>query len=204
MIGLVFSISLLLAAAAPTTNSGDQTESRIVAAMAGFHRFPSSRSIEDLRATSRALFSAIDQRAIRRGDVLRHRRTVVAAYAQVLQRIDALSDPAFDPSELPSACVAPPREPDGRQLPACADPKDIQDVATRAQYVAAINANSAKIQRRNTQARIYLLGDETANLLELVLSRFRSRAPSDSVALDEILRRAGLSEARRSKIHSMF
>jgi len=202
--GIALLGSLMPAGSAKTSNNGDDTENRIAAAMAGFHRFQSSRSIEDLRATSHALFSAVDQRAVRRGDVRGHRRSVVGAYAQVLQQIDAISDPAFDPAQLPSTCVTPPREPSGRQLPACADPKEIPDSATRAQYVAAINANSAKIQLRNAEARVYLLGDETTNLLELVLSKFRTRAPSDSAALDDILRRAGLSDARRSKIHSMF
>jgi hypothetical protein len=202
--GLVLLASLTLAAYAQTPNPGDQTESRIAAAMTGLRRFQASHSIEDLRATSHALYSAIDQRALRTGDVVGHRRSVVAAYAQVLLQIDALSDPTFNPGELPTSCVTPPREPSGRQLPSCADPKDISDSATRAEYVAAINANAAKIERRNAQARVYLLGDETNNLLEIVLARFRTRAPSDMTALDDILRRAGLSEGRRAKIHSMF
>jgi hypothetical protein len=204
MTGVLLSASLMVAASAQTPNNDDQTESRIAAAMAGLHRFQSSHSNDDLRATAHALFSAIDQRALRLGDVPRHRRSVVAAYAQLLAQIDGLSDPTFDRSELPMLCATPPREPNGRQLPACADPKDISDSATRAQYVAAIDANSVKIQRRNAQAALHLLGDETTSLLEIVLRRFHIRVPSDTAALDDILRRAGLSEARRSMIHSMF
>jgi hypothetical protein len=201
--GAIATGSFAFTASARPQNS-DQTESRIAAAMAGYQRFQSTHSIEDLRATSHALYSAIDQRALITGDVVGHRRSVLAAYARVLQQIDAISDPAFNPSELPSLCVTPPREPSGRQLPACADPKDISDPATRAQYAAAVNANAAKLERRNAQARVYLVGDETMSLLEIVLRRFHSRASADTTALDDILRRAGLSEARRSRIHSMF
>jgi hypothetical protein len=203
MTGMVLSASML-AASAQTPNNNDQTESRITAAMAGVHRFQSSHSIDDLRATSNALISAIDQRAIRTGDVRAHRRSVVAAYAQVLQQLEAISDPSVDPSERPMLCITPPREPSGRQLPSCADPKDISDPATRAQYIAALNANSMKTQRLNAQARIENLAGDTTSLLEIALGRFHTRTPPDTAALDDILRRAGLSEARRSKIHSMF
>lgn len=200
----LFCGSLTCTVFAQAANGGDQTDARIAAALAGFHRFRTSRSVTDLRASSRALFSAIDQRALRTGDVGEHRRSVVAAYAQVLRQIDGLADPAFDPNELPSPCVIPPREPSGRRLPACADPNDIVDSATRARYVAAIDANSAKIERRNTQAAVSLAADETTSLLEIVLQRFRNRAPADTAALDDILRSAGLSDARRAKIHAMF
>lgn len=202
--GIVVAITLVATAAAQAPSSADQTESRIEAAMAGFHRFQSSHSIEDLRATSYALHAAIDQRAVRTGDVIGHRRSVVAAYAQVLQQIDALADPTVNRSELLTLCVTPPREPNGRQLPACADPNAIPDPATRAQYLAAINAKSAEIKHRNAQAQLSILDDDTTSLLEIVLRRFHTRALPDGPALDDILRRAGLSEARRTKIHAMF
>jgi hypothetical protein len=204
MTGLILGASLSVAVPAQTSSNVDQTEGRIATAMAGFHRFRSSHSIEDLRATSHALFSAIDQRAVRTGDVVGHRRSVVTAYAQVLQQIDTLFDPTIDWNQIPTACVTPPREPDGRQLPACSDPKDISDSATRAQYIAAVAAKSAEIQHRNAQAIVYLLADETTSRLEIILGKFHTRTPSDTAALDDILRRAGLSEARRTKIHSMF
>lgn len=204
--GILVSASLTFPASAQTGNGngGDQTEMRIAAALAGIQRFQSSHSVEDLRSTAHALYSAIDQRALRTGDVVGHRRSVVAGYAQVLAQIDALVDPTVDLTTLPSRCVTPPREPSGRQLPACADPKDITDAATRAQYVAALDANATKLQRRNAQARVQLAIDETTGLLEIVLHRFHNRAPSDAPALDEILRRYGLTDAQRSKIHAMY
>ena len=64
MMVVVLGVSLTVPAPAQTSKDIDQTDSRIAAAMAGFHRFQSSHSIEDLRATSYALHSAIDQRAL--------------------------------------------------------------------------------------------------------------------------------------------
>jgi hypothetical protein len=196
----VFWASLTFAGSARGAVTTDQTEARITTALTGLQRFRSSHSIDDLKATSYALFSAVDLREIQAKDLVTRRRSVVTAYAQVLRQIESLSDPAFNPNELPTLCVSPPREPDGRQLPACADPKEISDPATRAAYVTALDANSANIRRRNAQARLYVLADETTSVLELVLRRFHSRAQPDATALDDILRRAGVSDIRRAKI----
>ncbi len=197
-------ISLTPAGLAQGSGLPDKTEARIAAAMTGLQRFQSSRSIEDLRATSHALFSAVNLHDIRAEDLVTRRRSITIAFAQVLHQMESLSDPAFDPNDLPWLCVTPPREPNGRQLPACADPKVIADPAIRAEYAAAIDANSAKIARGNAQAKLYLLEDETTGLLAIVLSRFRPRAPSDAAALDGILRRAHISDARRAKIDASF
>jgi hypothetical protein len=203
VIGIGLSTSVPVGATAQTANA-DQTEAKIQDAMAGYNRFQSSHAVQDLRQAAFALSYAIDQRATRTGDVIGHRRSVVAAFAKVLREFDALVDPTFDPSNPPSLCVTPPREPDGRQAPACAAPGAVLDPAARAQYQAAIDANLVKIQHYNDQAKIANASNDTLSLLEIVLHRFHARAPSDSAALDQILMRSGLSEARRTKIHQMF
>lgn len=191
-------------ASAQTPSTGDPTDARIASAMAGYYRFQSSRSVDDLRNTAINLVSVIDQRALRTGDVTGHRRSVVAAFAKVLSGLEAISDPGFDPSQRPSACVTPPREPSGRQALHCAAPEDVLDPAARAQYQAAIDENSMKIIHFSEQMRISHATADTMGMLELVLHRFHRRAPDDSAALDDILQKAGLSKDRRAKIHAMY
>jgi hypothetical protein len=191
-------------ASGQTPGTGDQTDGKIANAMAGYYRFQSSHSVEDLRNAAINLVSAIDQRALRTGDVTAHRRSAVAAFAKVLVVLEAIADPGFDPSQRPSTCVTPPREPSGRQALRCAAPEDVMDPGTRAQYQAAIDANSVKIQRFSEQMRIYNATSDTLGMLELVLHRFHRRSPDDSAALDDILQKAGLSKDRRTKIHGMY
>jgi hypothetical protein len=206
-VGISLWASLSLVASAQATNNPDKTEARIATAMTGLQRFQSSHSLDDLRATSHALFSAVDRTAIKTGDFPARRRSVVTAFAQVLSQIEALSDPTFDPNDVknfPQVCLTPDREPDGRQLPSCADPNDISDSATRARYVAAIKANELKIKRIGEQHTLRNLDHGTMQELQIVLRGFHSNAPSDGVALDNILRQAGISDARRAKINAMF
>lgn len=191
-------------AVAQSTVNGDQTESRIALAMAGYERFQTSHSAEDLRKTAFELIKTIDQRALRTGDVIGHRRSIVSAYAKVLKAVDGLSDPSFIPDHPPSICVMPPREPDGHQAPACADPKTVRDPGARAQYIAAIEQRSAEIRSYNAQMQIVGIANEVLGTLEIVLHRFHARAPDDSAALDEILRKSGITDARRAQIHAMY
>jgi hypothetical protein len=193
MSAIVFLAALALSGSAETTNRPDESEARIASAMAHFQRFQSSHSIDDLKATSRGLFSAADPRTIKPADIIARRRSIVAGFAKVLHQIDLLTDPTFDPNDPKNAaetCVTPPREPSGRQLFSCADPKDIPDPATRAEYIAAINANSLKIQRGNKYLSARYLDDEVMQELQIVLRGFHSKTPPDGVALDNILRQA--------------
>ena len=200
---------LIVMSAAPVvvtgqTSSDDQTSTRIATALGWFDRFQTSRSPEDLRKTAFELVKVADQRALRTGDVIGHRRSIVAAYAKVLQAADSLGDPSFDPDQRPSSCVTPPREPNGRQAPACAAPSDVLDPTARAQYEAAIDANSAKIRYFNAQMQIVSVTNETMSLLGIVLHRFHTRAADDAAALDDILRKSGISASRREQIHAMY
>jgi hypothetical protein len=184
--------------------AADQTESRIATAMAGYNRFQGSHSPEDLRKTAFDLITVVDQRALRTGDVVGHRRSIVAAYAKVLKLVDSLRDPDFVPNQPPSTCVTPPREPSGRQAPPCADPKDVLDAGARAQYLAAIDQRSAEIRYYNAQTQLIGIANDTVSLLGIVLHRFHTRAPDDSAALDDVLRKSGLDAGRRDQIHAMF
>lgn len=158
------------ATAAPQSSGLDDTDRRIAAVVtAGSARFQASHAVEELRKTAIALSETVDQRALRTGDVTAHRRSLVAAFANVLRQIDALADPAFDPSVLPSHQMTP-----------------------------------EQTRRYNAQIQIVAAAKDTLSLLEISLHRFHRRAPDDSAALDEILRKSGISDARRAQIQTMY
>jgi hypothetical protein len=160
----------LTAAAIAQSSDGDETNRRIAAVMAaGSARFQASHAVEDLRKTAIALSETVDQRALRTGDVTAHRRSLLAAFANLLRQIDVLADPAFDSSLLPSHQMTP-----------------------------------EQTRRYNAQIQIAAAAKDTLSLLEISLHRFHQRAPDDTAALDEILRKSQISEARRAQIHAMY
>lgn len=197
--------SAVVAASAQSAIVADRSLPRIAAATALLDRYRSSHALDDLRAAESDLFSANDFSSIRPDELVTRRRAVTSGYARVLHELEALIDPTFDPNDrnnYPSTCVTPPREPGGHQYGSCTDPKVVQDPATRAAYVSAIEANAAKIRRMNTQSRVHTLANEVTDSLRRVLREYRTRAPADTTALDTILRQAGISEARRTVIHA--
>jgi hypothetical protein len=99
----------------------------------------------------------------------------------------------------------PPPERSGKQLPSCADPKDVQDAQARATYVAALKANALKAQRANYYHDLRNIDDQAMLALRLNLASFRNAgALTDTTALDGILQQVGLSAARRATIDKMF
>jgi hypothetical protein len=201
---LAAATALPMPGVAQNSGSGDQTDSRIAAAMTGYDRYQNSHSPEDLRKTAFELIKVIDQRALRTGDVVGHRRSIVAAYAKLLKVVDSLKDPNFVPDRPPATCVTPPREPSGHQAPPCADPKDVVDPQTRAQYLAAIEQRSTEIGAYNAQMQVVGIANDVVGTLEIVLHRFHTRAPDDTAALDALLRKSGLDAARQQQIHAMY
>jgi len=207
IVSVIFNISLGAPTLAQSAANTDQTESRVTAAMGHLQHFQVSHSLDDLKAASNGLYSAANVRTIKSADIVARRRSVVAGFAQVLHQIDLQSDPSFDVTDLgarPSACVPPPAEPSGRQLPPCSDPNFISDPATRSKYIDSINANKLKVQQYNRNVSLHYFDDEVMQDIKSVLQSFRSRAPKDDAALDSILRQADISSARRAKIDAML
>ncbi len=150
---IIFAASLLLISGAltptPTISATpiDESDARIADALQSLQRFSLQRSLTDLQEAIGILTSAIDIRAISRGDLVAKRRQVVGAWGRIFKAIEDSTDPTFDLSNrnnIPDQCVTPPREANGRQLPSCADPADVTDPVARAKYIAAINANDLK------------------------------------------------------------
>jgi len=199
--------ALPLLALAQSASTSDQTEAHIANAMLGLQRFQSSHSLDDLRATSRGLLSSFIVPRIKPGDLIARRRSLITGFGEVLHQVDLLSDPTFDPNSpenTPQICLTPPQEPSGRQLASCADPNDISDPATRAQYIAAIDKNNLKIQRRNQYTSLRALDDEVMSEVQITLRLFHAKTTGDTPALDNILRHAGISDVRRAKIDAMI
>lgn len=190
------------AIAAPQAST-DDTSARITRSMVGLDRFRSTHSLSDLQSAIDTLVSAVDIVKTPSGNYLEDRRLVVGAWAKVLREIETSYDPTFNPKnphDLPLSCVPAPLEANGSQLKGCADPQEIQDPKARAEYIAEVRANDAKLVRANFQTRLSYLDDDAMVSLHGNLQDFRRVAPSDAAALTTILRQAGLSETRIRKI----
>jgi hypothetical protein len=186
----------------------DQTDARVASDLQGLQRFSATHSLADLGSTVDVLSSAVDLPTIKRKDYIERRRAIVTAWSQVLRAIEQSYDPTFnpkDPNDLPALCLVPPPERSGKQLPSCADPKDVQDAQARAAYVAALKANALKAQRANYYHDLRNIDDQAMLALRLNLASFRNAgALTDTAALDGILQQVGLSAARRATIDKMF
>ena len=190
-------------ASAQVRAAQDETPARLRLAMKHLARFESSQSLNDLEKSVQSAYSASDFTRIRAEDRVARRREVVTVYAKIIHYIDAIRDPEFNPNSLsnrPARCLVPDREPSGRQLPSCADPKDITDAATRERYIAATNQNDQKLRQPNIQVRIMQIDSEASQDLSYVLSRFRQSTIEDGSGITSILRREGLSENRQAQI----
>lgn len=205
---LFLAVAMVWGTAASAALTDDQTDARIASALQGLQRFHSSHSLDDLKASVGALTSAVDMPTIKPENYVARRRAVVRAWAQVLGAIERSYDPTFDPNNpnnTPEECLGPPREASGMQLPSCADPNDVQDPVARAAYIAALAANDLKIKRMTFYRNLHNIDDGAMLSLRMNLDSFRRvMTPSDSAALDRILRQAGLSDARRTEIDAMF
>jgi len=185
----------------------DMTDARVAASQKVLQRFATSHLRSDLTSAAEVLFSASSIRAVATENLVTNRRKLVAAYANVLHEIEGQYDSTYDPADpknLTHLCVSPPQEPSGRRLPCGADPNDISDPSTRATYLAAIQAENAKIQRRINYHDVFVLDEEAMGHLKVLLQTYRAKAAPDAGALDQIVRGAGVSDARRAKIDAMF
>lgn len=197
----------LVSAANPPNVTSTQLDTRTISAMQSLQRYGSSHSFEDLRSALYTMESAADIGSLTPSNFIVERRTLVRGWARILKAVEQSYDPTFDPSnanDLPNSCVVPPREPSGRQAPACADPSDVKDPQSRAQYIAAIRANDLRRQRTNRYRQLFNIDEAAMSSLEMALQLFNKVAPDnaspDFAALDDILKQAGLGDARRQTL----
>ncbi len=200
-----------VSAAIPSKVTSTQLDMQTVSAMQSLQRYKSSHSFSDLRSAIYTMQTAADIGSLTTSNFITERRTLVRGWALILKAIEQSYDPNFnpdDPNDIPDSCVVPPREPNGRQAPACADPQEVQDPQARAQYIADIRANDLKRQRTSRYRQLFNIDEAAMGSLQMALDLFRKVAPEgaapDFAALDGILRQAGLSEVRREKLDAYF
>lgn len=203
-LSLALAVTLALNAVAYAATTTDNTQASIASRMQGLNRFYVSHSLDDLQSTVYTLVSSLNFTTMKPQDYVAHRRTIVRAWASVLAAIQGEYPKDFDPNninDLPTNCVPPP----GGHYPCGVDPNDISDANVRAQYISAIAANKAKLQRAQLYHRLQVLDMVAMTGLEVNLRDFQKRgAPPDAAALDDILRAAGLTHARIMHIQSMY
>jgi hypothetical protein len=134
------------------------------------------------------------------------RRALVSNWAQVLKVIENSYDPNYDPASpqnMPTNCIIPPEG-----LLCGADPQAVQDPKARAVYAAELQENEAKKKRFSQYQRLgYVDGLAMAALegeLKLLGIIAPAGTPSDAAALDGILRKVGLNDARRNQLDPYF
>jgi len=196
-------VILCFGGAATASTRTDLASPSLAASQQKLEAFYVSHSLDDLRGAISPLEQAVDMAAIDPRDYVALRRKILSGWARVFETIEASYDSSGYP-KMQLSCPAPGREPSGRQLYACVDPKYIQDTAVRAAYVAALDVYKAKVRHANFQAGLHDLDDDAMLVLQAQLHSFREVAPSDFSSLDSILQRAGLSTARRQAIDAMI
>lgn len=124
---------------------------------------------------------------------------VTDAWFALLRALDEVSDPAFNPNDLPQLHLIPPPD-HGVVYPAGVDPRAISDPVARATYEAALRDNSRKSAQFAAQ---YPLRELDARATS-AFTRYRSRAYAATVVdgsdFARLLEKSGLSAARRKSI----
>lgn len=199
-----FFLLMCMLPSAAIADSASATNARISSAMQGSERFRTTRSLDDLQSSVNALGNATDTRGSV-NDNIANRRSIVKAFSLLFKQIDASVDPTFNSTtNVVDVCLTPPAD---RQigLPSCADPADIKDPQIRATYIAALKANSMKIERNNLQVGLPILDLEaTADLKGYIANFRRSHTPDDFQSLSDIVQNAGVSVQRRMKIETIL
>lgn len=211
---VAFFLSAVLTAVSVDAVQSNSTavSARITAALNILQRFDASRKPDDVNSLS-TLQSAIDAmesanylHALTVENFVAQRRLVVEGWARIIKSIERSYDPAFDPNnarDVPKTCVIPP---DGQTCGA--DASSIKDPNARAAYVAELQRNTLNLKRAVYYQRLHAMDMGAMTILQVNLRVFNKIAPEgvgpDFVALDNILRQTGLSNARRSTIDAMF
>ncbi|HEY0614742.1 MAG TPA: hypothetical protein VGC96_08875 [Candidatus Elarobacter sp.] len=175
----------------------DEITSHVAGASRSVQAFSRSRSFEYLRSAIREMAAAGNLRALTPATFVVRRRTLVRGWAEVLKAIEQSYDRTYDPND-----------PNNRPRLGLPDPRYARDAQARAAAEAAIAANQQKVTRAAYYHDLAIMDMLAEATMKAELAQFRRVEPdgtdADFPALDEILRRAGLSSARRAKIDAMF
>jgi hypothetical protein len=132
----------------------------------------------------------------------RLRADTLSSWLHLLQVLDRLIDPRFDPEDVPFNLVQPPPTSGGVVYPPGADPALINDPKARAEYEKAIAANRTNIERYGLQTHLCRLDERITPRAEAFIRTSYTSAPHDQqelrTAIDQAIthppRRAALSK----------
>lgn len=204
---LITGVCLCIPAQAKQTTRLDAARSAVDAGLA---QYRSTHAQSVLLSTIYTMSGALDIGELTPSNFVPARRALVQSWARIIAVTEASYDQTFnpqDPANIPENCEIPPRE-GNVQLPSCADPKDVKDPRARAVYEAEIAKNNEVTKRWNTYQQMTHIDRLATTSLRAELDLLRKIQPDgtspDFAALDDIVRRAGVSDARRRVIDTFF
>ena len=197
------SVLLIFWVACASATAAFQNRDRVAAidrAVKIAQNFKVSKSLDDFRSAMSAMNSTFDTSSLNSTNFVERRREQVRGWSEIIAAIEGAYQPGYDPfafQNRPVNCIRIPAHLFCRRV----DPSSIADAKARAEYVAALHANEAKEAREEQYRRIALLEDDATASLTLDLKIFGTLAkpgtPTDTSALDAIMRKSGLSGATR-------
>jgi hypothetical protein len=166
--------------------------------------FEKSKSITHLEAADEMMRRFCRSRGARYVEIPKSRKLQTALWLKLFKVIDQNIDPKFDyHKDAALASIYPPRS-NGVQLGAGVDPKEIKDMAARAQYEAAIKHNEEKRKSYRLQVDLRILDGSVCLGFEHYLKTAYGSTIEDQNELDGILRESGLRDARQQKLRTLF
>jgi hypothetical protein len=104
-------------------------------------------------------------------------------WLHLIQLLDRLLDPDFNPDDVPESAVQPPPTSQGIVYPPGADPALLDDPKARAEYKKAIADNEAKTAHYNLQTKLRRLDERITPRAEEFIRNFYTPAPGDQTEL---------------------
>lgn len=126
---------------------------------------------------------------------IRKKETVLVC--MLMQKINAQRDSRFDPNDVPSASVLPPR---AAGFTGPVDPKEIRDDNLRAVYEKAIRANEEKAETYRKQHRLHTRCERFFARAQNYVADIYSRAPPNRSEMEGILSEQQIWGGARSDI----
>jgi hypothetical protein len=131
------------------------------------------------------------------------RREALVTWLALFAAIDASLDPHFNPADLPSLRVDPPRS-NGVQFPPGVDPSVITDPVARREYERLLAENDEKTESYNRQTKLRRLDDRlTPRLATFIRSAYSSINPDDQREVGECIGSAGLTPKRADSLRRL-
>lgn len=127
------------------------------------------------------------------------RKNCLATWLHMLQIVDRLVDPHFNPDDVPENLVQPPPTTGGVVYPPGADPALIADPAARAEYEKRIAANNKKIEGYRLQLQLSRLKERIQLAAVAFIRRSYTASADDQKELktlvDEMIQNPARKEA---------